>query len=155
MLARLKGLLSDTGDRSPSVPHGQDELQLAAAALMVEAGRMDGLLDAAEEARITELVRDRFELDREAAGLLLEAAKAATEDSGHIYPFTRTVARNYDHDERLRMIEMLWEVVYADGELHDFEANLLRRAAGLLYVTDQESGAARQRVLARTAAEGT
>jgi uncharacterized tellurite resistance protein B-like protein len=155
MLARLKGFLSDTGDGSRNVPHGQDELQLAAAVLMVEAGRMDGLLDEEEEHRIAELVRDRFELDSGAAGLLLEAAKAATEDSGHIYPFTRTVARKYDHDERINMIEMLWEVVYADGELHEFEANLLRRAAGLLYVTDRESGAARKRVLARTAAEGT
>ena len=47
------------------------------------------------------------------------------------------------------LMEMLWEVVYADGELHDYEANLLRRTAGLLHVSDQESGAARKRVLAR------
>ena len=49
---------------------------------------------------------------------------------------------------------MLWEVVYADGELHDYEASLLRRIAGLLYVPDRESGEARKRVLARLGVEG-
>jgi uncharacterized tellurite resistance protein B-like protein len=47
------------------------------------------------------------------------------------------------------MIEMLWEVVYADGELHDLEASLLRRVGGLLYVSDRDRGAARMRVLNR------
>jgi uncharacterized tellurite resistance protein B-like protein len=47
------------------------------------------------------------------------------------------------------MIEMLWEVVYADGELHSYEANLMRRLGGLLYVSERDRGAARKRVLAR------
>ena len=53
------------------------------------------------------------------------------------------------NDERIELIEMMWAVVYADGQLHDYEANLLRRMAGLLYVSDFESGAARKRVLER------
>ena len=52
-------------------------------------------------------------------------------------------------DEVSRVIEMAWEVAYADGELHDHEANLLRRLGGLLYVSDRERGDARKRVLAR------
>ena len=52
-------------------------------------------------------------------------------------------------EERIELIEMIWEVVYADGELHDYEANLLRRLGGLLYVSDRERGDARKRVLAR------
>ena len=47
------------------------------------------------------------------------------------------------------MLQMLWEVAYADGELHDYEASLLRQVAGLLYVTDQESGTARKRARER------
>jgi len=52
------------------------------------------------------------------------------------------------------VIEMLWEVAYADGQLHDYEANLLRRITGLLYVSDRESGEARKRVLARLGLPG-
>jgi uncharacterized tellurite resistance protein B-like protein len=50
-------------------------------------------------------------------------------------------------EERVAIIEMLWEVVYADGTLHEYEASLLRRVCGLIYVTDQDSGTARKRVL--------
>jgi uncharacterized tellurite resistance protein B-like protein len=51
-----------------------------------------------------------------------------------------------DHEQRLSIMEMLWQVVYADAELHDHEASLMRRMAGLLYISDQESGLLRQRV---------
>ena len=54
-----------------------------------------------------------------------------------------------DEEERIGVIEMLWEVAYADGELHDYEASLLRRVAGLLYVSDRANGEARLRVMAK------
>jgi uncharacterized tellurite resistance protein B-like protein len=63
--------------------------------------------------------------------------------------FTSAIKDGLDHAERVQLIEMLWEVVYADGQLHDYEASLLRRVSGLLYVSDRESGEARKRVLAR------
>ena len=79
----------------------------------------------------------------------MAAADAATEDMVEVYGFARRVKDAFEHDERVQMIEMLWEVVYADGEIHDHEANLLRRVAGLIYVSDRESGDARKRVLDR------
>jgi len=50
-------------------------------------------------------------------------------------------------------VEMLWEVVYADGVLHDYEANLLRRIGGLIYVSDMDRGNARKRVMTRLGIE--
>ena len=55
----------------------------------------------------------------------------------------------FEPEERIALIEMLWEVAYADGELHDYEASLIRRITGLLYVSDRDSGEARKRVRAR------
>ena len=55
----------------------------------------------------------------------------------------------YEACERVELVEMLWEVVYADGRVDPFEANLLRRIGGLIYVSDRERGAARKRVAAR------
>ena len=63
--------------------------------------------------------------------------------------FTRAIKDALPPEERIGVLEMLWEVVYADGRLHDYEASLLRRVAGLLYVSDRDSGEARLRVLAR------
>lgn len=129
-------------------------MRLAAAALMIEGARLDGHVAPAEQARIEALLRERFELDAEEIASLMEAAASAVDDAVEIYAFTREIKSHFDHDERVKLIEMLWEVVYADGELHPFEANLLRRTAGLLYVTDRESGAARKRVVSRLGAAG-
>ena len=66
-----------------------------------------------------------------------------------MHGFISPLMKNFDHQKRVMLVEMLWDVVYADGVLHDYEANLMRRVAGLLHVSDQESGAARKRVLGR------
>ena len=147
MLDRLKSMFSSDG--APAVAHGPDELQLAAAALLVEAARMDDEYDADERALIASLLRERFDLDDADTVALLEAADAATEDLVEVYGFARRVKDAFAPEERVQMIEMLWEVVCADGEIHDHEANLLRRVAGLIYVSDKESGEARKRVLDR------
>lgn len=152
MLDRLKSLFSPDAGGTSARSHAPDELQLAAAALLVEAARMDDDYDADERALIGRLLRDRFALDEADSEALLAAADAATEDLVEVYGFARQVKDAFDHDERVRMIEMLWEVVFADGEVHDHEANLLRRVAGLIYVSDKESGDARKRVLDRRSA---
>ena len=59
------------------------------------------------------------------------------------------VTDRFSFEERVELMEMLWQVAYADGELDDFEANLLRRVAGLIHVSDRDSGAARKRAMAR------
>ena len=110
---------------------------------------MDRQFDSAERQTITRLLRQRFGLaDDEVASLVARAEQAVAETT-QLFPFTHTVATRFSAQERIELMEMLWEVVYADGELDDFEANLLRRVGGLIYVTDKDSGAARLRVLAR------
>ncbi|HCP01497.1 MAG: hypothetical protein CL573_04850 [Alphaproteobacteria bacterium] len=147
MLDRLKSMFSAGGTADSK--HGPDELQLAAAALLVEAARMDDDYNDGERVLIGRLLRDRFELDNADTEALLVAADAATEDLVEVYGFARRVKDAFTPGERIRMIEMLWEVVCADGQIHDHEANLLRRVAGLIYVSDRESGDARKRVLER------
>ncbi|MGH6904257.1 MAG: TerB family tellurite resistance protein, partial [Geminicoccaceae bacterium] len=129
--------------------HSFEERQLAAAALMVEAATMDSAFDAAERARIGELIRERFALGADEAADLIAEAERAVAASVQWHGFTSAIKDGYDHAERVELIEMLWEVAYADGRLHDYEASLLRRIAGLLYVSDRDSGEARKRVRAR------
>ena len=128
--------------------------QLAAAVLMVEAAKMDGNFDDAEAETILRLIRERFSLNDDEAESLLADAKEAQEETNHLLRFTRAIKDGFPLEERTSIIEMLWEVAYADGELHPFEANLVRRVSGLLYVPDQVSGQARKRVLARLGIDG-
>lgn len=153
MIEAIRALLrGDAGDFREAGHHGTDELTLAAAALLVEAAVMDGGLDEAERRTIAGLLAERFQMDAAEAEQTIDVAVDAVRDSSQLYAFTRVIKDRFDHEERVRMIEMLWEVAYADGQLHDYEASLVRRVAGLVYVPDRESGEARKRVLQRLGA---
>ncbi len=147
-LTTLFGSDDDASARAGDRP--VDELQLAAAVLLIEAARMDDAYEAGERSMIEKLLRERFSLDDGEVEVLLRAADAAAAESVELYGYARRIKDAFDENERIRMIEMLWEVAYADGEIHDLEANLLRRVAGLIYVSDRESGEARKRVLDRS-----
>ena len=110
---------------------------------------MDAEFGAEERARIAELVERRFELGEAESDALMKAADEKIEQSVEVFGFTREVKNAFSPEERIEVMEMLWEVAYADGELHDLEASLMRRLAGLLHVSDRDSGLARKRVLAR------
>ncbi len=134
--------------------HDDGELHLATAALLVEAACMDGTFDAEERGAIATLLETRFELDGADVEALIDDGRKAVETS-QLYAFTRIVKDRFSEEERVHMIEMLWEVAYADGILHDYEANLVRRVAGLIYVTDRDSGEARKRALNRLESTAT
>lgn len=123
--------------------------QVAAAALMVEAARLDGAVEPKERAKILELLERHFDLPPGLARQLLERAERSATESVAWQGFTRAIKDALEPDARVGILEMLWEVAYADGALHDYEASLLRRVAGLLYVDDRESGEARIRVMER------
>lgn len=145
MLQALKSLFFS----ERTAASGSDPVALATAVLLVEAGTMDGTFDAQERESVLRLLGRQFSLDEAAARRLLEAAIVEAERSTELYSHSRTVKDKLSYEERLDIIEMLWEVVYADGHLHDFEANLMRRLNRLLFVEDVDSGLARKRVLGR------
>ncbi len=148
MLRRLKSFIGGAGG-DEAKNSGPDELHLAVAVLLVEAARMDERFDDKERAAIARLIETRLELPADDAEALVDAADEIAEEMGELWTFARVVKDRYSQDERVEMIEMLWEVAYADGELHHYEANLLRRIAGLIYVSDRESGLARKRIMQR------
>lgn len=137
----------DTAMREPV--GGSDDAHVAAAALMVEAARLDGSFTDVERDRIQKLLVQRFQLTPWLAAELLARAERTATESVAWQGFTQAIKDGLAPEERIGIIEMLWEVVYADGELHDYEASLLRRVTGLLYVGDRESGEARIRVMER------
>lgn len=151
MLQRLKSIVGGAAGVGGGKSKGPepDELHLAVAVMLVEAARMDESFDEEERAAIAHLIETRLDMSAEDATSLLDAADEVAENMGELWTFARVVKDRYSHEQRIEMIEMLWEVVYADGELHHYEANLLRRIAGLIYVSDRESGLARKRAMQR------
>ncbi len=159
MIDRIKALIlagggkgGDRGGPGGDDPGGDgdpDGVAVAAVALLVEAAVMDGDFDDDERRVISRLIAGRFGLDGADVDDLIAAGELAVASSHQLYGFTSVVKEGFDFDQRIEMIEMLWEVAYADGALHDFEASLVRRVAGLIHVTDRDSGTARKKVLSR------
>ena len=147
MLAALGKLMSLRKENENEDLSFDQEGRMACAALMTRAAWLDGTLDKVEENALRDLMMKRFEISPDEADEILKAAADDLDTSNDLYRYTKDLRDNFDADERLKLIEMIWEVVYADGVLHDFEATLMRRLAGLLYVDDRDSGEAKKRVM--------
>ncbi|MBB4266705.1 TerB family tellurite resistance protein [Roseospira visakhapatnamensis] len=147
MLDSLKKILF--GDEQKPDVSPEHEVQFAVAVLLAEAATMDGAIDDAETKRIRELLVTHFGLSLAEAAQLMGEADAALANRVELYGPSRVLKDALDYPQRIELIEMLWDVVYADGVVHDYEANLMRRLGGLLFVDDQDSGTARKRVLER------
>lgn len=126
-----------------------EEEQVAAASLLVEAGLCDGNFSEADRDQISSILERHFQLKPALARRLLEEAEAKAKAAVEWHGFTRVVKEAYDEEERIHLIELLWEVALADEQLHDYEASLIRRLCGLLYVSGRDSAEARNRAKAR------
>src|SRR5262245_13230467 len=152
MIDRMLDFL--TGRRAPSLADRPDELELSVAALLIEAARMDDKFGEAERATIERLLKERFDLTPDSLQSLMESAESAVRDATQFFPFTREIVQRISPEDRVDILEMMWEVAYADGVLDPQEDALLRRIAGLIHVPDQERGLARQRALEKLKNKG-
>jgi uncharacterized tellurite resistance protein B-like protein len=147
MIDRLFDWLKEGG---PDLSRGKDELQLAVAALLLEAAIVaDGQFDERERSVIRQLLERRFHLAPADAEALVVAAVRRVEGSAQLFGFTSTINGQLSRERKIDVIEMLWEVAYADGVLDPLEDSLLRRIAGLIDISDRERGEAKLRVLRR------
>lgn len=150
MIRRLSALFGQSSDVfSASRPSGHDEQQIAAAALLVEVATIDTNFDDQERQRIIDFVRSKFSLSDAEATALLEAAQSEVDGATQLYAFTSAIKNGFSYEDRVALMESLWEVVYADGKADPFEDQLMRRIGGLICVTDRDRALARKRVTTR------
>jgi uncharacterized tellurite resistance protein B-like protein len=124
---------------------GFSRQELAAAVLMIECARIDGSFTTEERDAICRSVRDRLRLDDETVECLVGIAERRHDEVWHDWLFTETIRRSFDPEDRLGVIERLFEVAWADGEIHRFEAHLIDRIAADLEVSKEEVARARER----------
>jgi len=146
---RVLDLLKSLLVRETASADAGSELRIAAAALLLDAASMDDHIEEVERAAIEGILIRQFGLGPAQARQLIATASAAQAESTQLLRFTRVVKDTMPLEDREKLMEWLWEVVYADGIEHNLEANLMRRIAGLIYVDDKSSGAARKRVRRR------
>ena len=127
---------------------GREHLQ-AVASILVVAAFADNDFSDEEEQCIREFLRKRFLLSSSDTDHVLCIARKSVAESVEVFSFVRDLKRSSEEGERIRIVEMLWRVVLADGEISWSESQLMRRMTGLLQVSDRESAFARQRIQAR------
>ena len=146
IFAKLSSIFGE-GDANSATNSQIDAEKLAAAALMVEVAVQDGEFDDLERKAIEHCLKDKLKLSNEDADELLKKAEDKQSQSIQILSFTKEIKNHFDDEGRANIMEMLWEVVFADGEEDDYESNLMRRIAGLLYISDKQSGEIRKKVM--------
>lgn len=116
-------------------PHAEEQaLKLATAVMLVEVMRSDATFRDGERALVMAALRDQFALSTDEADRLAELAEATAEGASDLFGFTSRINDNFDMPQKLRMIEHMWRVAYADGHLNNHERHVLWRVADLLHV---------------------
>jgi uncharacterized tellurite resistance protein B-like protein len=147
MFASIRKFLADVSEGGKHPRHFEhNDYRLAAAALLVHAAAVDGNMSAVERDKLHAIIKLRFGLDQEETDELVAEATEAEHDAIDLYGFTSLINRALDEDGRRRIVEMMWEMVYADGRVSEFESNLIWRAADLLGISSRDRIELRRRV---------
>ena len=144
MINLLKNILNNQNSKDNKDDNKNLELLCG---LMIEAAYTDGQIDKNELNKIKLSLVNIFEEDPNDVDRLLEIALKNKNNSKSLHYYTSYINKNFSDKMKLKLIETLWEIVLSDQEVHDFESNLIRRLAGLLYISDVKSGNARKRAL--------
>ena len=144
MINLLKNILNNQNSQEDK--NDNENLQLLCG-LMIEAAYTDGQIEVNELNKIKLSLIDVFAEDPNEVNAALDEAKKNKNNSNSLHYYTSYINKNFDDDKKLLLIEVLWEIVLSDGQVHDFESNLIRRLAGLLYISDVDSGNAKKRAL--------
>ena len=125
-----------------------DELYLLCG-IMMEAANIDGIVDKEETDKISKVLVENFNEDESAVSSVIIKCMNELSENKSLHFFTSRINKTFQNEKKIILIEILWEIILADGKIHDFESNLIRRLAGLLYVSDYECGKAKQKTLAK------
>src|SRR6202162_1718954 len=129
--------------------------RLAATALLIHVVSIDGEPSETEKRKLHSLIESRFGLDPGTADRLIASATLVEGEAVDLYHFTSVIMRSVNEEGRLRIVEMMWELVYADGQVSEFEDNVVWRAADLLGVASRDRIDLKHRVAARQSRPAT
>ena len=146
MILKLKNILSNSKNTDKDEITSSSK-NIAAAALLIEAACIDGKLDSEEQKIINTRLGKYLRISNgEILDLIKEASKVQSE-SNQIFGFTKEIKNSFSEEQKLDLIEILWDVICSDQIIHIYESNLMRRICGLIYVSDKKSGEIKLKVM--------
>ena len=147
MLQSLKNIFS--GEQILNAKIENTEIDILSG-LMIEAANTDGEVTQEELDKISNSLISVFKEDPKTVELSLTKAFKNRDNSKSLYYYTSKLNKSFSNEDKIKLIEVMWGIILADNEIHDFESNLIRRLAGLLYISDVERGNAKIRAAEKT-----
>ena len=147
MLKSLKDIFTNSEDFS-NEDISKNDLNLLAG-LMLEAALTDGKIDEVEIKKISESLVEIFKEDKKEVDLVLQKLLKELDIPKSLYFFTSKINKVFSNEKKTLLIETLWDIILSDGKEHEYESNLIRSLAGLLYISDVNCGNAKKRALAK------
>lgn len=138
IMNKIKSVFTSVKTHEDLIKLGEEELKLASAALLVNATLIDGDFDDRELVVLKEILKNHYKLKSKELNQLINEAKKKESDAVDLYGFTSVLKNKLDYDGRHQIIQMLWEIIMADDQIHEFEANLVWRVAELLGVSSRD-----------------
>jgi uncharacterized tellurite resistance protein B-like protein len=139
-----KGQGTGSADQGTTESH---DVRVAVCALFLEMANIDGKFSASEQDYVISLLKRQYGLSDQHVVDLMEASQKGLKDSIDLWQFTNLINQNYSRDEKIQIIEMVWQIVYADGRLDKHEDYLVHKLAKLLRLTDKDLIDAKLKVL--------
>ncbi len=149
MLEKIKRFFETKVSTDDGGEPEEHQLQLAAAALLFEVSRSDFSTDDEERNRIRDLIRTQFGLSREETQTLMDLAEEQAHLATSLHGFTSLINANWPLEQRIRLVEFMWEVALADAHLDAHELHLMRKIGSLLYIPHKQMVAAKMRARRR------
>ena len=147
MIKAIKKFFDENIQSAPvkNAPSLQHQLQLATAALLIEMTRVDNEVKPEERRKVIEAVRTKFDLGAGETESLMELAETEADEATDYHQFTSLINKGFTAEQKKQVVEYLWQVAYADGELDKYERHLVQKIADLLYVPHKVYIAAKER----------
>ena len=147
MFSNLKTAFQNITSKDKNEDEYEGEDIQAVIILLLEACQIDGDTGKIELEYIKKLLVNKFNFTSDQAEKNLVEGLAKSDERVEIFSQIKIILNEMNHEERIDVIEMMWGVILSDGIVDDFEANLMRRMNGLLYISGEESALAKQRAL--------
>ncbi|MEZ5812411.1 MAG: TerB family tellurite resistance protein [Rhizobiaceae bacterium] len=142
----MRFLRSLPGDEAGAKGENSDDPRIAAVALMFHVIDADGIRETAERDKLEQVLRELYPVSGGELKSLIAAGEEADREAVDLYAFTSVLKRHLGREAKINLVRILWEMVYADGERHELEENIVWRVAELIGVEQAERVAMRQEV---------
>jgi uncharacterized tellurite resistance protein B-like protein len=157
MLDKLRQFIAEVASplTQDNRPFSDTDYRLAATALLIHVVSLDGEPSEVEKRKLHTVLQTRFQLDAATVSQLIAEATLVEGEAVDLYHFTSIIMRSVDEEGRKRIVEMMWELVYADGNVSEFEDNVMWRAADLLGVSSRDRIQLKHRIAQDTTQDQT